>query len=800
MTMYSYRVAPLVAILLALATGCHDATNPGGVPSRPSLTSHLDSLFSLGDTVRLAVNQPDSNLLWQTRNPNVAQVTQSGRVSAMTPGETWVLTFRDPAFADSAYIVVKQRLASLRVSPSAISRPLHRTQRFVAAGFDARGAPVPNVSVTWSTASAVAAIDVSGVATANDIGVTTIRAAVSDISATAQLTVTPLPALRFNRDTIDVGVGQYTDGQAVPPRVVADSLSPDETFTASLSVADPTVATLTAPTVPVPDLSGYPVSPQVQLIGRKPGVTTLTVTGGQYTAGNAVIRVSTPRLVITGATDWPANNFFPNNFLILTADSLGSGHNVTEPLAIHVRVRSPHVLSPSDTTLTINPFYDYAQLPFQRGDSGQTWVVISAPGYRDDSVHVRLTAPKLSFVRYDFSDVQSAIVGAAESSDGNLLVYARCCLPTDLPITITQLHAGVLRTPHSLLLPAMDNFGRIQLLTAGLAPGVDTLIASAPGYLPDTLPYIVTTPTYRLTNYPTTTTVGFPFTLGAFLADSLGNVNYPASDVAKALVISSNPSVLRPASDTLTIENSTGGGGVRVDIVGPGSATLTVRDVLGVFKPAVTPPIVVTPTKLLISSGYPSSSSTLSVGMHQLTGASVQLATGGTIPDSIHLRTTDPTVARPTVNAVPSLYNGTSFTIVGAERSGTAWIVASAPGLISDSLAVTVGKPAISVSVPLPVGGVGQTGILYVQLVDQTGSIRPTNEALTFRIVSSDPTVVTADSTITVSAGQYQSGWATIRYVGPGTAVLRVVDDRPVPYAYEKGASPLIQVPTPPSP
>lgn len=87
-----------------------------------------------------------------------------------------------------------------------------------------------------------------------------------------------------------------------------------------------------------------------------------------------------------------------------------------------------------------------------------------------------------------------------------------------------------------------------------------------------------------------------------------------------------------------------------------------------------------------------------------------------------------------------------------------------------------------------------------MQLLDQTGSIRPASDSVTFRIVSSDPSVVTADSTITVTAGQYQSGWATIRLVGPGTAVLRVLDDRNVPYAYEPGASPLIQVNPPPSP
>jgi hypothetical protein len=71
---------------------------------------------------------------------------------------------------------------------------------------------------------------------------------------------------------------------------------------------------------------------------------------------------------------------------------------------------------------------------------------------------------------------------------------------------------------------------------------------------------------------------------------------------------------------------------------------------------------------------------------------------------------------------------------------------------------------------------------------------------VTFRIVSSDPHIITADSTITVTSGQYQSGGATVHFVGPRTAVLRIVDDRNVPYAYEPGATAIIQVSPPPSP
>jgi hypothetical protein len=119
---------------------------------------------------------------------------------------------------------------------------------------------------------------------------------------------------------------------------------------------------------------------------------------------------------------------------------------------------------------------------------------------------------------------------------------------------------------------------------------------------------------------------------------------------------------------------------------------------------------------------------------------------------------------------------------------------AAARGLISDSVPVTVGKPAISVLVQPTLADTGQSGILLIQLFDQTGSARPTSEAVTFRIVSSDPSVVTADSTVAVTAGQGQSIFAAVHFGGAGSAVLRVLDDRNVPYAYEPGASAIIQV------
>ena len=92
------------------------------------------------------------------------------------------------------------------------------------------------------------------------------------------------------------------------------------------------------------------------------------------------------------------------------------------------------------------------------------------------------------------------------------------------------------------------------------------------------------------------------------------------------------------------------------------------------------------------------------------------------------------------------------------------------------------------------------TGDMRLELRDQAGQPRATNEDITFRIVSSSSGVVTADSmTVTVRKGHYQSNLSTVRYVGPGSAVLQAIDDRTASFAYETGASDLITVSSPPS-
>jgi hypothetical protein len=253
----------------------------------------------------------------------------------------------------------------------------------------------------------------------------------------------------------------------------------------------------------------------------------------------------------------------------------------------------------------------------------------------------------------------------------------------------------------------------------------------------------------------------------------------------------------------MTIGNGTGGSGLfQIDVVGSGTATLTVRDPSGQLAPKTTAPIIVPPAQFLLTSFAPTNGgpATRSLGMHQVIAASLRLSTQGyVLPDGVQLHSTDPTIVQPSVISLPfGLTNQIAF--IGGDRAGSAWIVASAPGIVSDSLLFDVGKPTVVVITQTsPTPGVS-TGDMHLELRDQAGQPRATNEDVTFRIVSSNSGVVIADSlTVTVRKGQYQSNLSTVRYLGQGTAVLQAIDDRTTSFAYEAGASDLITVPAPPS-
>jgi hypothetical protein len=116
----------------------------------------------------------------------------------------------------------------------------------------------------------------------------------------------------------------------------------------------------------VSQYSGIDYGQTLQVTGVAAGLAHLTVSATHYAQGSAVIRVSTPRLVVTGRSTLSPNAGFDYfGYVAVAADSLGNKHNLLQPLGIRLRTTAPGVLAPADTIIDMPANPAYAGLPIR---------------------------------------------------------------------------------------------------------------------------------------------------------------------------------------------------------------------------------------------------------------------------------------------------------------------------------------------------------------------------------------------------------------------------------------------------
>ena len=163
------------------------------------------SLASLGTTVSLVPTAfdagnspiPGAAFTWTSDATSVATVSSTGVVTAAANGTAHVTARTSNQVASAPFTVtVQQVVASVSVLPASASIPRCTTQQFTATakdanGFAVAGAPAP----TWSSANpSVATVNGSGLATSVAAGgPIAIRAAISGVSGSGQLTVNTSP-------------------------------------------------------------------------------------------------------------------------------------------------------------------------------------------------------------------------------------------------------------------------------------------------------------------------------------------------------------------------------------------------------------------------------------------------------------------------------------------------------------------------------------------------------------------------------------------------------------------------------
>jgi hypothetical protein len=768
-------------------------------PKQQTLTALGDSVVLTATVAGASASQP-AVITWVTRNSSIATVTQTGRVVAKQNGVVHVVALEAGGGRDSARIEVQQRVTSVVVTPPDTTRPLLRSQRFGAHAVDANGSVVNGVTFTWA-AEGEATIDANGLAVAKAEGTTVITATGNGVAGTARLFVGPLPSLGFTVDTIVIGVGQRpSDLIGPPPRVVVPQIDPFESMTATLSPGDTTIVTR-PPAVPVQWTSAGDGVARFAMRGLRTGTTTIRASAPGYRDGTVVVRVVRTTLIHPPSPIKIVQGYGQRVFFEF-ADSTGTRQQTGEVVTGRFSLSNPGPVALLWTELVSPPGSSGVGVDLRADNPGITWLRVTAPGYPSDSVLVNVVPRRLRFLTYDFSPVERSYLGIGHST-----VYTRLHVQPPAPnvqVTFSQKHPELLQLESTT--PRPNDRGTISVHATARAAGEDTLIATAPGALPDTTIVTITTPTYRPATPRTMMVVADRQSLEVGLADSLGVRHGVRGDVA-ALVESSNPAVLKLDRDVVAFHSDlTARAAVDFAAVGPGTATITIRDPNGITPAVTTAPITVIPRQLRAVDPYGDRSAGFTIGIRQRSTADNQpgfsLDAFNLAPTAISVRSTDPSVAdvEAPLHEYEPTKHGVSVGIVGGSRAGTAWIVASGTGLLADSVLVRVGRPAAKVFATffgLSDDTLSTSGhnVIYVEAVDHEGNLRAVREPVVFSITSSNFAVVSVDSArLTIPAGATRSANSFVRYRSPGTAIIRATDVRTGSDAYEPGVSTIITV------
>ncbi len=764
------------------------------------VTPHSDSLNFIFETSQLVAQTSDSSGMiagsytWISRNPTVASVNQVGVVTAHGVGDAFIVAAEDGGSRDSAHVFVQQRVASVVVAPATSSRPVARTQLFTATALDSGATIVAGLKVAWSSSLAsIAGIDSTGLATAIAVGTDTIRAQVGTMTGRALLQVSPLSSLHFSPDTLVLGVGQFATSVGFPiPELVADSAGLDQVFVSHLTAGDTTIAAPPESLI-VPGQNGNYTS--FTFSGHRAGGTTFTAAAPRYNPATAVVRVSTPRLIVSNHStiDTIAVNE-PVGLGTEVADSLGRNHHLVSPVSIRITSRDTTVLAAVSDTIVVPAGSVGAVGGLTPRSAGQAWVRVDAAGYTPDSGLFTVVPLRLKIRGTSGTSPSPATIGVGQGFDYAAIVTGLRPDTGTLTVTLRQRHPERVQIPPSDTVQTVGPTGALRVDWAGLGLGTDTIVASAPRYTPDTLIVIVTTPTYQVCNFPVTIRADGRAFPGFVASDSAGRMHAPLVPTY-ALATSSDTTILQVVPDTVGIIDAQCGSSGTLVFPGYGTATITLSDPRGIYKTYVTPPIVVTPAAIVWGLGLQAPVDHVALGMRQAMSRDsiplVQLvgSVGGIA--TVHFRSTAPAVAHTAISQF-QIVGGGSLEIIGGDTTGTAWIVAEGPQLTPDSIRVDVGHPQIVIHGRQAAAGVVDTLHAFSLWVrDQLGNRRVPAEDVTADISTSNFSALLADSTrLTVPAMADESGVSGLHYLslGLGSAVIRATDPRLAFYHYDPGS------------
>ncbi len=515
-------------------------------------------------------------------------------------------------------------------------------------------------------------------------------------------------------------------GQTASLPISIPSPAPAGGITIAVASSNPTAVGIATPTV---SIAAGATSTSATLQGLLPGVSTVTVTNVAYATGT------------TTATTAASLNFAPTTLSInasfgSTLDLDFVSNNVAVPapapgITVTSVVASPTCVAVTPSPATIATGLVSTALTFTYGGSAalpcSSKVVVSAPNIQPDSVTVTVNVQPVI-------NVSNTTVASGLMDNWNGSMGATNHGGTTL--TLVSLTPGVAQLAPDATTLAADSIGvSVPVNTNSVAfylhgmgqTGVATLVARAPGFTTDTFTVTVVAPAFDITGLPAALTTFSPndlFQVRVGYANA-GNTGLATTQLVRfgqpaltATITSGTPATgvlvtsTQTAATTVAVAippgaaisgNSIANGGVEFDPLTNG--TTTVSAVIPGFTVLPTSSVAVTITAPTITVGNTTVAANLI--SNQLSGSLSASNHGGT---TVSVRSLNPAVMLVSPNSVTAgvdsvginLLNGaSSFTyyVQGTGgQTGTAFLVASAPGFVDDTVTVTVPQASYDIS------------------------------------------------------------------------------------------------------
>jgi uncharacterized protein YjdB len=196
----------------------------------------LTSPSIVGDTVRAraTVYDPSDKVLqgrtvtWSTQNPQVASISTSGLLTALSAGTTAVSATVDGVVGEKTMTVQTAKPVVTTVSVSLASDTLApgTTTQATAVARDASGVVIPGVAFVWSSSNtAVATVNASGVVSAVAAGSATITATGDGKSGSDALTVKVAASATISSVTVTFSSSSISVGQSAQATATARDAS-----------------------------------------------------------------------------------------------------------------------------------------------------------------------------------------------------------------------------------------------------------------------------------------------------------------------------------------------------------------------------------------------------------------------------------------------------------------------------------------------------------------------------------------------------------------------------------------------